>query len=97
MITHIVFLSIKPGLDKKEVLKTLKKKLLDLNYSIEELQHLEFGCNFNESPASYDAALYSTFTSRENLQAYQVHPEHIKVKEYISEVTSNRAVVDYED
>lgn len=96
MITHIVFLNIKPELNKKKVLKTLRKKLLDLNYSIDELNHLEFGTDFNGSPASYDAALYSTFTSKENLEVYQTHPEHIKVKAYIAEVTSDRAVVDYE-
>ncbi|MCB0496298.1 MAG: Dabb family protein [Cyclobacteriaceae bacterium] len=96
MITHIVFLNVKPELNKEEILDVLNKKLLYLNQCIDELEHLEFGFNFNASPAAYDAALFSTFTSKENLEAYQVHPEHIKVKDYISEVTSARAVVDYE-
>lgn len=96
MITHIVFLTIKSDLNKNEVLGELKKKLLNLNSSIDALEHLEFGYNFNASPAAYDAALYSTFTSKENLEAYKVHQEHEKVKAYIAEVTSARAVVDYE-
>lgn len=96
MITHIVFLNIKPTLNKVEILQELKNRLLALNESIEELQHLEFGTDFNGADAAYDAALYSTFKSKDDLQAYQVHPEHQKVKEYIGEVTSARAVVDYE-
>ena len=96
MITHIVFFNIKPELNKEEVLKNKKKRLLNLNHSIKELKHLEFGINFNSSPASYDAALYSTFDSKKDLETYQNHPEHIEAKEYIADVTTTRAVVDYE-
>ena len=95
MITHIVFFNIKPELNKVEILNELKVKLLSLSNSIKELHHLEFGVDFNGSEAAYDAALYSTFTTKEHLQAYQIHPEHEKVKAYIGEVTSARAVVDY--
>jgi len=97
MIIHIVFLNIKPELNKTEILNELTIKLLALNDSIKELHHLEFGVDFNGSEPAYDAALYSTFTTKENLQAYQIHPEHEKVKAYIGEVTSARAVVDYEN
>ena len=97
MITHIVFLNIKPALNKAEVLQKIESQLLALNNSIDELEHLEFGIDFNGAEPAYDAALYSTFKSKADLEAYQIHPEHIKVKEYIVEVTSARAVVDYEN
>ena len=97
MITHIVFLNIKPELIKIDILKELERRLLALNDSIKELHLLEFGVDFNASEMAYDAALYSTFKSKNDLKAYQVHPEHKKVKEYIGEVTSARAVVDYEN
>lgn len=97
MITHIVFLNIKPELDKTDVLQKIKTKLLALNNSIDELQHLEFGIDFNGAGPAYDAALYSTFKSKADLEAYQIHPEHLKAKDYIVEVTSARAVVDYEN
>ena len=97
MITHIVFFNVKPELNKSEVLQKIKTQLLDLNNSIEELVHLEFGVDFNGTEAAYDAALYSTFNSKADLEAYQVHPEHLKAKDYIVEVTSSRAVVDYEN
>jgi stress responsive alpha/beta barrel protein len=96
MVTHIVLLNIKPTLNKVEILQELESRLIALNDSIETLNHLEFGKDFNGSDAAYDAALYSTFSTKDDLDAYQIHPEHIKVKEYIVQVTSTRAVVDYE-
>ena len=96
MVTHIVFLNIKPELNKSEILIELESRLLALNESIAELNHLEFGADFNKSPLAYDAALYSTFNTKADLEAYQIHPEHEKVKAYIGEVCSQRAVVDYE-
>ena len=95
MITHIVFFNIKPELNKLEILIELERRLLDLNNSIPELKHLEFGKDFNLSEAAYDGALYSTFNSKEDLEAYQIHPEHLRVKDYIIKVTSSRAIVDY--
>lgn len=95
MITHIVFLNVKPELNKSEVLHGLEKRLLALNESISELNHLEFGKDFNKSTLAYDAALYSTFNTKADLDAYQIHPEHEKVKAYIGKVCSDRAVVDY--
>jgi len=97
MITHIVFLNIKPELNKSAVLNALEKQLLALNDSISELNHLEFGKDFNQSGLAFDAALYSTFSTKADLEAYQIHPEHLKAKDYIIEVTSARAVVDYEN
>jgi stress responsive alpha/beta barrel protein len=96
MVTHIVLLNIKPTLNKVEILQELESRLIALNDSIETLNYLEFGKDFNGSDAAYDAALYSTFSTKDDLDAYQIHPEHIKVKEYIVQVTSTRAVVDYE-
>ncbi|MCF6360768.1 MAG: Dabb family protein [Cyclobacteriaceae bacterium] len=97
MITHIVFLNIKPELNKAEILATLKSNLLGLNDSISELNHLEFGVDFNQSDVAYDATLYSNFNTKADLEAYQIHPEHLKVKDYIGKVCSSRAVVDYEN
>ncbi|MCF6352505.1 MAG: Dabb family protein, partial [Cyclobacteriaceae bacterium] len=80
MISHIVFFNIKPDLDKSEILVKLKSKLLALNKSIPSLKQLEFGIDFNQSELAYDCALYSTFNTKADLDAYQVHPEHVKVK-----------------
>lgn len=96
MITHIVFLKLKPELDKDSTLENLKNKLLDLKNYISVLKHLEVGFDFNGSAAAFDLALYTTFASKADLNSYQIHPEHEKVKAYIGKVTESRAVVDYE-
>ncbi len=96
MITHIVFFNVKTDLDKSNIVAELKAKLLALNKSVPSLKHLEFGVDFSQSELAYDCALYSTFNTKADLDAYQVHPEHVKVKEYIGQVCANRVVVDYE-
>ena len=52
--------------------------------------------NFEPSSAAYDLALYSVFESPEALAAYQQHPEHAAVADFIAKVRSERVVVDYE-
>ena len=40
--------------------------------------------------------LYSAFESREVLDAYQEHPDHMAVKAQVKPLCSSRTVVDYE-
>ena len=53
-----------------------------------------FSSIFNEK--GYDLALYSIFKDKASLDGYQVHPEHLKVKEFVHSVITDRAVVDFE-
>ncbi len=46
--------------------------------------------------ATYDVILYSEFASKEALDAYQVHPEHVAIKPFIAAVRSERQCMDYE-
>lgn len=48
------------------------------------------------SARSYDLVLDSAFDSLENLQKYQVHPEHLKVLGKIKQFCSSTVKVDYE-
>ena len=50
----------------------------------------------DELPAG-DVALLSEFESREALEAYQVHPAHLKAKEYVGSVTCGRACMDFQE
>tara|TARA_R100000027_G_scaffold254_2_gene312 strand:+ start:3525 stop:3827 length:303 start_codon:yes stop_codon:yes gene_type:complete len=99
MVKHIVFWNFAEAADghsKAENLDRVEAALLALKDSIPELLEIEVGRDFNGSPAAYDMSLYSVFESREGLNAYQVHPEHEKVRVLIGAVTSGRAVVDYD-
>ena len=100
MIKHIVMWRLKDealGATKAENALKLKETLLALKDLIEELKEVEVGINFNPSDAAFDVVLYSAYENREGHEAYQKHPEHVKIVEFVGEIRSDRAVVDYED
>jgi hypothetical protein len=79
-----------------ENIKKIKEKLNALPSLIDELKCLEIGVDFSKSERSFDLSLYSSFSSKEDLKAYAIHPEHLKVVELIKAVTIESKVVDYE-
>ena len=95
MIVHIVMFKFKEA-NKASNLKIVEEKLNALVSKIDELKSIEVGIDFNQSDRAFDLSLYSTFDSREDLGAYAVHEEHLKVVSLIKEVTSESKVVDYE-
>jgi quinol monooxygenase YgiN len=46
--------------------------------------------------ATYDVVLYSEFESKEALEAYQQHPQHVALKPFMSAVREARQCMDYE-
>lgn len=94
MVVHIVMFKFK---EQNRVLNIaeVQRKLENLEQSIDELRSIEVGVNFNESERAFDLSLYSTFETEEDLKAYAVHPEHLKVVELIKKVTIESKVVDY--
>ena len=94
MIVHIVMFKFKED-NKASNLKIVEKKLNDLVSKIDELKSIEVGIDFNQSERAFDLSLYSTFDTKEDLKAYAIHPEHLKVVELIKEVTLESKVVDY--
>ena len=99
MVKHIVMWGLKDGAEgmtKKQIAEKMKEQLNSLRPIIKEIRSLEVGVNFLESPAAYDVVLYTEFDSRDDLQTYQVHPDHVALKDFILSVTEKRAVVDYE-
>ena len=94
MIVHIVMFKFKDE-DKIQNIAKVKEALLELPSKIEELKSLEVGVDFNQSERAFDLSLYSTFDSKEALQTYAVHEEHLKVVALIKEVTLESKVVDY--
>ncbi|MGF1637547.1 MAG: Dabb family protein [Cyclobacteriaceae bacterium] len=99
MIKHVVMWRFKDkaeDLTREENKKLLTQKLLDLPKFIQEIDSLEVGENFTSSPAAYELVLITTHESKEALKAYQVHPRHQEVVAFVSEVVSDRVVVDFE-
>jgi len=95
MVKHIVMWKIKDGFNKDEIYEQIKEKVLSLKEFIPEIKHIEVGRNITASINAYDVVLYSEFDSKEDLDTYLVHPEHVKVADFIKTVISDRKVVDY--
>lgn len=92
MVTHIVFWKF----DKEEDLLKAKRDLEMLPSKIAQIISFEVGIDFNRSAVAFDLALYSTFATREDLTAYQIHEDHKVVAAFIGSVATERSVVDYE-
>lgn len=95
MIVHIVMFKFKDE-DKTSNIEKVKKELNLLIDKIDELHYMEVGVNFADEARAFDLSLYSTFESADDLKAYAIHPEHLKVVELIKSVTIESKVVDYE-
>ncbi|HVN48196.1 MAG TPA: Dabb family protein [Bacteroidota bacterium] len=99
MIKHIVVWKLKNfaegGSKQKNALK-VKELLESMHGKIPGLHHIEVGINFTNEENAGDIVLYSELDSREALDAYQNHPAHVAVKDFIKNVRSERQVIDYE-
>jgi hypothetical protein len=99
VIKHIVFWKLADealGATKAENIERLKVAVEGLRGTVPGIRHLEVGVDLERSDSAWDLALYSEFDSRGDLNAYQVHPEHVKVAHLVAQVRTDRAVVDYE-
>ena len=99
MIKHIVMFRLKEsalGRSKNENLQELKILLESLQEKIPVVKCLEVGINMGKSASASDIALYSEFDDMQALEDYRIHPEHVKVVEFIEKICSERRVADYE-
>lgn len=94
MIVHIVMFKFKDE-NKSSNTEEVLKRLNGLTQLIPTLKSMEVGVNFTPSDRAFDLSLYSTFETKEDLDAYALHPEHLKVVELIKSVTVESKVVDY--
>lgn len=98
MINHVVLFKLKEFAseeEKQKVLIEIKNKLLALKGVINELKYIEVGTHYSLKSPSFDLCLISHFESVDDLEAYKVHPEHVKVGDLIKTVTTDRAAVDF--
>jgi Stress responsive A/B Barrel Domain len=99
MVRHVVMWRLRDqaeGADRATNALRVKAALEGLRGRIPGLLRLEVGIDFNRSPAAWDVVLVSEHESRAALEAYQVHPEHVRAAEFIGKVRSDRAVIDHE-
>lgn len=98
MVGHIVMWKLKEtaeGRSAAENAAIMKDMLGALPGLIPQLKTLHVSADvFAASPES-DVVLYTVFETPEDLQIYQVHPEHKKCVAFVSAVVAERRVVDY--
>ena len=99
MIKHIVMWRLKEFADnatKRENAEKLKERLESLRAKIAEIKEIEVGINVNSSEAAFDVVLCSEFENQEALKIYQSHPDHKKIVDFVTQIRTDRCVVDYE-
>lgn len=100
MITHLVAWKFKPeseiGAAHSAVGQIVKEKLESLPALIPEIRAISAGTDMLHTGASYDFALVARFDSLADLETYRMHPDHVKVGEYITSIAAARVAVDFE-
>jgi hypothetical protein len=95
MVMHIVMFAFKENTDQLSIdeAKTQIEQLIDL---VPGLKHIKVGMNFADEERAMDMVLISSFESREDLDFYATHPEHLKVIAFIKTIAEYTKVVDFE-
>jgi uncharacterized protein YaiE (UPF0345 family) len=93
MVKHIVFFKLPETFTQKDF---LIEKLQNLKNDIDLIKALEVGINFAQSERAFDISLTVILPSKEALQEYATHPNHLPVVEFIKSNNIETKVVDYE-
>jgi len=95
MVVHIVTFKFKEENKKANIIQA-KQMLENLMGAVPTLRSIDVGVNFCTEERAMDLGIITVFESKEGLDAYAIHPEHLKVVEFIKSVVEYSKVVDYE-
>ena len=96
VLTHIVIWKYRDDVEqfaREEHVNLLRR----LSSIIPEVQGLSAGFDTLFLARSYDTGLVAVFADRDALDAYTVHPEHVKVAEFGRSISEHVASVDFID
>jgi len=96
MLKHVVIWKIRDPARKALHAAQVKAELESLAGRILGLLRVEVGIDIGYDGDAHDVVLYSEFTDRAALDAYQTHPLHVAVKQVIGPLLAARHVVDWE-
>jgi hypothetical protein len=99
MLKHIVMWQLKEhalGADKAANALKMKSLLDGCADIVPGILKLETAIANAGLEATCDIVLYSEFVSKSALEAYQEHPLHVEIKEFISAVRQARQCMDFE-
>ncbi|MDQ2936552.1 MAG: Dabb family protein [Acidobacteriota bacterium] len=95
MLTHVVIWKYRADVEQ-EVREEHVLLLRRLGSVIKEVETLAVGFDVLGMPRSFDTGLVATFQNRAGLDAYTLHPEHIKVAAFGKAISEQVASVDFE-
>lgn len=99
MIKHIIIWDFKEGFSADENrgnAEKIKEGLEGLKGRIDGLTDIRV--IIDTLPSSTGSLMLdSTFVNEDALKGYQVHPEHLKVANFVRTVTQNRKCIDFEE
>ena len=90
MVKHIVVWQMKENVSEEQK-REMKRLLEALVNRIPRVLKIEVGIDSENETMS----LYSEFTSKEALEAYQAHPSHREVVTFVRKLVIARSVCDY--
>ena len=94
MLTHIVIWKYRDDVEqfaREEHVKLLRS----LRILIPQVQSLAVGFDILHLSRSYDTGLVALFADQAALDAYTVHPEHVKVAAFGRQISEHVASVDF--
>jgi hypothetical protein len=94
MVVHIVMFQFEDENKKANIIQA-KQMLENLMGAVPSLRSIDVGLNFSTGERAMDLSIITAFESKEDLEAYAIHPEHVKVVDFIKSVVEYSKVVDY--
>ena len=79
-----------------KAVETVFTELHAMKKKIPEIQEFEVGINFTVDDAAYDLVINASFSSKEDLKVYQVHPDHLAFIKFNKNYSAKKVVLDYE-
>jgi hypothetical protein len=97
MIRHIVMWRVAGDTPEARLAasREVKVSFEGLRGRIPGMTHLEVGIDSSGVDYACDAVLVTDFESREALDAYAFHPDHLRVREQLGSIRTARYQVDY--
>ena len=95
MFTHIVMWKYRAETAQATRQEHLSR-LSSLKSLVPGIESLAVGFDILRLPRSYDTGLVGVFRDRSALEAYSVHPDHVKVAEFGRSISDIVASVDFE-
>jgi len=96
MLTHIVVWKYRQDIEAA-IREEHVARLRHLASIIREVESLSVGFDTLRLPRSYDTGLVALFRDRAALDAYTVHPEHVKVADFGRSISEHVASVDFDE